>query len=60
MGDLNAQISSDRVGFESTIGPHGIAKSTNDNGERFLLFCSMNDISIGNTFFKHRNIHKYT
>ena len=60
MGDFNAQINNDRQNFESIIGPHGIAKETNDNGERFKLFCSHTGFSIANTFFKHKLIHKYT
>ena len=59
-GDFNAQIDGFRTGMESTVGPHGIASRTNDNGERFLDFCNLNNISIGNTFFKHKRIHKYT
>ena len=53
MGDFNAQIDKSRQGMESTIDPHGSASITNDNGERFTLLCSLNNISIGNTFFKH-------
>ena len=34
--------------------------STNDNGERLKIFCNLNDISIGNTFLKHKCIHKLT
>ena len=59
MGDCNVQIDKSRQGMESTIGPHGSA-NINDNGERFTLFCSLNDISIGNTFFKQKDIHKTT
>ena len=58
MGDCNVQIDKSRQGMESTIGPHGFANITNDNGERFTLFSSLNDISIGNTFFKQKDIHK--
>ena len=58
MGDFNAQIDKSLQGMESTIGPHVSGNITNDNRERFTLFCSLNDISIGNTFFKHKDIHK--
>ena len=34
--------------------------STNDNGERLKILCNLNDISIGNTFLKHKRIHKLT
>ena len=51
MGDFGAQIDKSRQGMESTIGTHGSANITNDSGERFTLFCSLNDVRIGNTFF---------
>ena len=60
MGELNAQIDKSRQGMESIIGPHGSANITNNNGERFTLLCSVNEIRIGNTFFKHKDIHKTT
>ena len=44
--------------MESTTGPNGPAYITNNNGERFTLFYNLNDISIGNTFLKHKDIHK--
>ena len=59
MGDFNAQITSNRQGYEKTIGPHGIGRPT-DNGERMLQFCLINDLKIMNTFFKHKKIHKTT
>ena len=58
MGDFNVQIDKCCQGMESTIGPHWSANITNENGERFTLFCSLNDIGIGNTFCKHKDIHK--
>ena len=60
MGDLNAKLSSDRRGIPSSIGPHGSADDINDNGERLLSLCSTSGLSIGNTFFKHKRIHKNT
>ena len=60
IGHLNAQIDSNREGYESTIGLFGSTTSTNDNGERLKIFCNLNDISIGNTSFKHKRIHKLT
>ena len=52
MGDFNMQIDKSRQRMKSTIGPN--ANITNDNGERFTLFCNLNDISSGNTFLKHK------
>ena len=59
-GDFNPQIDKFRKGTESTIDRHRSANITNDNGERFTLFCSLNYISINNAFFKHKGIHKTT
>ena len=59
MGDLNAKVGSDNIGFEHYIGKHGLG-IRNDNGERFLDFCVENDLVIGGTIFKHKDIHKQT
>ena len=58
--DINAQVNSNRQGLEHVIGPHGSAQQTSDNGERLLMFCNSNGICIGNTYFKHKLIHKIT
>ena len=34
IGDMNAHIDQNRMGFEQTKGLHGTAKITNDNGDR--------------------------
>ena len=60
MGDLNTKLSGDRRGIPSSIGPHGSADDINDNGGRLLSLCSTSGLSIGNTFFKHKRIHKKT
>ena len=60
MVDLNAKLSGDRRGIPSSIGPHGSADNINDNGDRLLSLCSTIGLSIGNTFFKHKRIHKNT
>ncbi|XP_078619529.1 uncharacterized protein LOC144886675 [Branchiostoma floridae x Branchiostoma japonicum] len=60
MGDFNAQVDSSRQGFENVMGPFGSAHKTSDNGERLLFFCNTNSLSIGNTFFQHKRIHKKT
>ena len=59
-GDFNAQICGNREGFESVVGPFGMATNTSDNGDRMLGFCNLNNMCISNTFFKHKRIHKYT
>ena len=60
MGDFNAQISSDRRGIETVVGPYGSANATNDNGERMIMLCNINGLCIGNTYFSHKKIHKKT
>ena len=60
MGDFNANLDGNRQGFTTAKGPHGSADLTNDNVKRFTLLCNSNGISIGNTFFKHKRIHKTT
>lgn len=32
----------------------------NESGERKLEFCTDNDLLIGNTWYKHKNIHQIT
>ena len=41
------------------MGRHGMGE-INENGTRFVSFCSANNLVIGGTLFQHRNIHKYT
>ncbi|XP_074841593.1 uncharacterized protein LOC142008310 [Carettochelys insculpta] len=60
IGDMNAQIDNRRQGWEHVIGPYRLSTQTSDNGECLLLFCSMNNLCIGNTYFTHKNIHKKT
>ena len=59
MGDLNAKVGSDNTGFELCMGRHGLG-TRNNNGERFSEFCLDNDMVIGGTMFKDRDIHKQT
>ena len=60
MGDLNAKIGSDNSGYERNIGRHGLGPLRNDNGEKFLDLCVENNLVIGGTLFKHKDIHKAT
>ena len=59
MGDINAQISRNRDGFGQMIGPFGSASHTNYNGERLILFWSINYLCIGNSYFRNKMIYKY-
>ncbi|KAK1806239.1 hypothetical protein P4O66_000117 [Electrophorus voltai] len=60
IGDFNVQITDDHRVLENVIGPHSLGRQTNDNGERLLSFSNMNNFCIGNTYFRHKNIHKKT
>ena len=42
----------------SSAGTHGSADDINENGERLLSLCSTSGLSIGNTFVRHKRIHK--
>ena len=59
MGDLNAKIGRDNVGYEEIMGRHGLG-AMNENGERLADLCAMNNLVIGGSVFPHRNIHKAT
>jgi len=60
LGNFNAKLYTDRRDMHATIGLHGSAYSTNDNGERLLTLRSTSNLSIGNTFFAHKRIHRIT
>lgn len=60
MGDLNAKVGQLEEGEERTISKHPLRGGVrNDNGERFVTFCAMNDLVITPTVFSHRDIHSY-
>lgn len=57
MGDFNGRVGSRKR--DMTIKNFG--KTTiNDNEERLIEFCQNNNIKITNSFYKHKEIHKYT
>ncbi|XP_072402128.1 uncharacterized protein [Diabrotica undecimpunctata] len=57
VGDLNGRVG--RKDNDRTVGPLG-EDTINDNGERLVELCEVNDLKIMNGFYKHKNIHKYT
>jgi hypothetical protein len=59
LGDLNAKVGTNNRNRELHMGKHGIGEM-NENGELFADFCVQNDLVIGGTIFKHKNIHKVT
>lgn len=59
LGDLNARVGNKPEHCYGVIGKEGEAK-TSVNGEMLTDFCVRNSLKISNTFFKHKDIHKWT
>ena len=59
MGDLNARVGRDGEAWGGVIGRHGEETKTR-SGQRLLSVCAANELMILNTFFQHKDIHKYT
>ena len=59
MGDLNARVGKDSEVWGSVIGRHGEAVR-NESGEQLLRFCAVNEMLVANSWYQHREIHKYT
>ena len=58
-GDLNVKVKNHISNFERVMGKDGVG-TRNDNGERLVEFCVMNNLVIGGTLFTHLDIHKLT
>ena len=59
VGDLNARVGEENTGRERAMGTEGFG-CINNNGKRLSDLCVENNLVIGGTLFKHRNIHKTT
>ena len=59
LGDLNARVGNESENCYGVIGKEG-ENETSTNGEMLLDCCIRNNLKIANTFFKHKNIHKWT
>ena len=57
MGDLKAKVGQDNYTLNHVMGIHGIG-ARNDNGERFVDFCSTNYLVIRGIIFQHKRCHK--
>ena len=55
----NARVENDAATWQGTIGRFG-AGELNENGERLLNFCALNDMVVTNTLFQHRPCHQHT
>ena len=60
MGDFNARIGNRTQGYEKVMGKFGEDMEANRNGKQLLDFCASMGLVITNSFFKHKNIHRYT
>ena len=59
MGDFNTRVGCDDIAWKGIIGKHG-PNEKNENGERLLDFCAVNNLVVTNTLFKHRPCHQHT
>ena len=59
IGDCNAQVGTERTGYEKVMGPHGYGRR-NVEGEHLLDFCLRNGLVLKNSWFKKRISHKIT
>ena len=50
MGDLKAKVGEDNEGYENITGSHGVGER-NDNGERLVDFCGLNNLVVTGTIF---------
>jgi hypothetical protein len=56
-GDMNARVGNKQLYF--VLGTNG-ESTVNQNGRQLIEFATYNELRIINTFFKHKNIHKFT
>uniref|UniRef100_A0A672N8W4 Endonuclease/exonuclease/phosphatase domain-containing protein n=1 Tax=Sinocyclocheilus grahami TaxID=75366 RepID=A0A672N8W4_SINGR len=59
IGDWNAKVGTDNLGWEQVMGCHGYGQR-NNRGERLLEFASKNDLLITNTRFQQKDSRKWT
>jgi exonuclease III len=57
MGDLNARIGNTKI--MKIVGTND-KPTVNNNGKKLRDFCTFNNMRIMNSFFKHKDIHKFT
>lgn len=59
MGDFNGHVGTDRTGYEENLGHFHIG-GRNEEGKRLLELCVRNNMKVMNTYFQHKDSHKYT
>lgn len=58
-GDFNSRVGKSDEEYDTMIGKHG-EEVRNKNGKRMLEFCRLHDMIVTNTFYPHKDIHRYT
>lgn len=58
-GDFNSRVGVRKDETEFVLGKHGEVVR-NSNGDRMIDYCIINNLVIMNTFFEHKNVHKFT
>ena len=59
IGDMNGHIGQDRTGIQNILGAFSIG-DRNREGENIIDFCIQNQMYIMNSFYNHRDSHKWT
>lgn len=59
IGDLNGRVGIKDGRTSDVIGQYG-ETTRNNNGYRIIDFCVQNNLLVMNSFFKHKDVHKYT
>ena len=59
VSDFNSRVGKRDEIYKRVIGIYG-EEMRNNNGRRMLDFCLLHDLIVTNTFYQHRNIHKFT
>ena len=59
MGDLNARVGRNVGVWGDVIGKQSKLVE-NGNGKRLLQLCAENELVVANTWFQHKDIHKFT
>jgi hypothetical protein len=59
LADFNVKLGREDI-FKLTIGNESLHEISNDNGVRVVNFATSKNLTVKNTMFPHRSIHKYT
>ena len=55
--DLNARVENEVI--EGLVGRHGLP-GRNEGGERLMEICAEQELVLGNSWFKKKDVYKYT